>query len=211
MRVNRWVRKAICAVNRTVGPLLPAGALARRVERIPGRVHIDDQMYRSDATAHVPHYVEDARPGMENLRETLAAANRTWADVRRCLDFASGYGRVTRWLVRELPPARVTAADVDRQAVRFCAFEFRVRPLRVPRGADELRLDGPYDLIFVGSLLTHLPLPACAATLAALVKALELGGLLVFSTQGGSCLAHLDWYGSEFVLAAAAFRESCEA
>src|SRR5262249_22691212 len=63
-----------------------------------------------------------------------------------------------------------------------------------------------YDVVFVGSLLTHLPASACAATLRALRGIVRPDGLLIFSTQGESCLAHLDWYGPEFVAAADEFR-----
>jgi 2-polyprenyl-3-methyl-5-hydroxy-6-metoxy-1,4-benzoquinol methylase len=116
-------------VNRVAGRWLSPGLLTRQIDGIPGRVHVDDQMYRSDAPEHVRHYVEDAQSAMGNIRESLAAAGRSLDDVQACLDFACGYGRVTRWLVRALPPERVTAADTDRQAVRFCAHEFGVRPL----------------------------------------------------------------------------------
>src|SRR5437016_12247115 len=40
-------RKALKALNRTIGPLLPAGLLARSYPE--GRIHVDDQMLRSDA------------------------------------------------------------------------------------------------------------------------------------------------------------------
>jgi hypothetical protein len=64
--MTRGVRRALCAVSRTAGPLLPVGVFARPVNGVPGRVHIDDQMYRSDAPEHVRHYVEDAGSAMES-------------------------------------------------------------------------------------------------------------------------------------------------
>jgi len=204
--MHRWTRKALCGVNRTVGGWLPAGTLARSVPGIPGPVHVDDQMYRSDAPEHVRHYVEDAQSAMDNIAQSLAATGRSFDDVESCLDFACGYGRVTRWLARALGPARVAAADVDSQAVRFCARSFRVSALPSQRDPARIDLRGSYDLIFVGSLLTHLPIPACATTLHALRAALRPDGLLVFSTQGESCLTHLEWYGPEFVAAADEFR-----
>jgi len=204
--MHRWVRKALCGVNRTVGRWLPAGALSRTVPGIPGPVHVDDQMYRSDAPEHVRHYVEDARSAMENIEQSLGAVGRSLDDVRSCLDFACGYGRVTRWLVQALGPERVIAADLDRQALRFCSHAFGVSTVRSPCDPARVAIRDSYDVVFVGSLLTHLPASACAATLRALRGIVRPDGLLIFSTQGESCLAHLDWYGPEFVAAADEFR-----
>jgi SAM-dependent methyltransferase len=171
---------------------------------------VDDQMYRSDAPEHIRHYVEDAQSAMENIEQSLAAAGRSLAQVESCLDFACGYGRVTRWLACALGPRRVTAADTDRQAIRFCAHEFGVRPLVAHGEAARTVFPAAYDLVFVGSLLTHLPIVACTATLDALAAVVEPGGLLVFSTQGESCLAHLEWYGPEFVAAADQLRAAVQ-
>ena len=46
--------KALKALNRTVGPLLPPGLLARTYPQ--GRIHVDDQMLRSEAPEDVRHY-----------------------------------------------------------------------------------------------------------------------------------------------------------
>jgi SAM-dependent methyltransferase len=113
-------------------------------------------MLRSDAPEHVRHYLDDARSAMSNLEESLAAAGRSFDDVEACLDFAAGYGRVTRHLVLRLGPERVTVCDVDPRALRFCVREFGVAAQRSPADVRRLALHGTYDLIFVGSLLTHL-------------------------------------------------------
>jgi hypothetical protein len=60
----------------------------------------------------------------------------------------------------------------------------------------------------VGSLLTHLPESPAAALLDLLVDHLALGGLLVFTTQGESCLDHLEWYGNRFGSQASTYREA---
>jgi SAM-dependent methyltransferase len=185
------------AIHRTVGPILPPTLLSRHYPGIPGRVHVDDQMLSSGDERAVRHYLDDARSAMHNLEESLRAAGRGMDDVRACLDFASGYGRVTRHLAQRLGPRRVTACDVDRQAIRFCAREFGVRSLRSRPDVGRIALR-TYDLIFVGSLLTHLAPDAGLGVLARLVGALDARGLLVFSTQGETCLVHLHWYGEHF-------------
>lgn len=205
------LKRAIRVLNRTVGGGLPPTLLSKRYDGVPGRIHIDDQMLASDADDRVRHYIEDAQSAMTNLAESLAVTGRGWGDVASCLDLPSGYGRVTRWLVQKLDPSIVTAADVDPQAVRFCAAEFGVRPLVVPHDVRALRLPERYDLVFTGSLLTHLPPDDGYSLLDALVDSLLPNGLLVFSTQGESCLRHLEIYGPTFSAASEHYRRSLAA
>ncbi len=149
------------AFNRSLGAILPPRLLSRSIPGIPGRVHVDDLMLTSEAPRHLRHYVEDAQSGMQNIEESLAAVGRRWDDVAACLDFASGYGRLTRFLAARLTPRRVTVADVDRAAVRFCRAEFGVAGFLSATDPYRITIPGTYDLIFVGSLLTHLPRDEC--------------------------------------------------
>src|SRR5262252_9280011 len=45
----------------------------------------------------------------------------------RVLDFASGHGRTTRFLVRQIPADRLTVAEIEPSAVRFQEEAFGVR------------------------------------------------------------------------------------
>jgi SAM-dependent methyltransferase len=199
-------RKVLKAIHRTLGPLLPPRMLAFPRPGIPGLVHVDDQMLRSDSAPDVAHYLSDALSAIENIEASLTLAGRTWDDVRACLDLPCGHGRVTRHLVRRIDPRRVTACDIDRQAVRFCAAEFGVAPLDSKPDLRQVRFPERYDVIFVGSLLTHLPPDDGLRTLEALAGALSPQGQLIFSTQGATCLEHLSWYGDHFRDAEPIFR-----
>jgi SAM-dependent methyltransferase len=186
------------AVSRTVGRFVPATTFARSYPGIPGRVHANDLMLRSEAPEHLAHYVSDARSAMENLDASLAEVGRTWDDVTACLDLPSGYGRVTRFLAERLGPERVWACDVDPQGVRFCVEELGVAGVVAGRDPARTRFPRSYDLAFVGSLLTHLTEDATIAVLRSIVATLSRDGLLVVTTQAESCLDHLDWYGDSF-------------
>jgi SAM-dependent methyltransferase len=108
--------------------------------------------------------------------------------VPSLLDFASGYGRVTRFLLDEVPAAAVTAVDV---LPRASAFQRRVLGVRSAVSATDpaaLQLAGRFAAIFVTSLFTHLPEARFRAWLAALVARLEPGGVLAFSTHDLSLL-----------------------
>lgn len=161
-------------------------------------------MFTSDEPRHVRHYVEDGLSAVDNIEASLAAAGRSFSDVTSCLDFPSGYGRVIRHLVNRIPPSRISASDIDYEGARFCQAEFGVRTLRSHLDPQRIPFER-YDLIFVGSLLTHLPASMGFQVLDALRKTLYDGGLLIFTTQGESCLGHLDWYGPRFAAAEAQY------
>ena len=160
-----------------------------------------------DSPRELRHYIADAQSAIANIDESLHVTGRSFAGVKACLDLPSGYGRVTRFLREKIASGHITACDIDGEAIRFCAREFRVKALLSRRDIRAVSFPERYDLIFVGSLLTHLPEVDCLRTLDALVDVLTpRGGVLVFSTQGETCLNHLNWYGTEFVAAAEHFR-----
>jgi SAM-dependent methyltransferase len=200
-------RKALKAIHRTLGPLLPPAALAFSYPGIPGRIHVDDRMFISGDARDLAHYLSDALSGIQNIEESLAGAGARWQDVAACLDLPCGYGRVTRHLVQRMEARRITACDIDRQAVRFCVAEFGVEPLYSHPDLRQVHFPQDYDLIFVGSLLTHVHPARGLEMLDALVAALRPGGQLIFSTQGRSCLEHLSWYGEHFARAEPSFRQ----
>jgi SAM-dependent methyltransferase len=82
------------------------------------------------------------------------------------------------------PEAAITACDLDRGGVQFCEQTFGVAGAVSERRLDELSLGRAYELVWCGSLLTHLPEEQARAALRALVRHLAPGGILVFTTHG---------------------------
>ncbi|MFP5284132.1 MAG: class I SAM-dependent methyltransferase, partial [Thermoanaerobaculia bacterium] len=101
----------------------------------------------------------------------------------KVLDFASGYGRITRFLVREIPPERLWVSDVYEGGVRFQEERFGVRGVVSTVRPEDLDLGGTFDAILVTSLFTHLPEERFLAWLRVLLGRLEPGGVLAFSTH----------------------------
>jgi SAM-dependent methyltransferase len=117
------------------------------------------------------------------IAEILQRLGRSLGDVGRLLDFAAGYGRVVRFLLRDLPKERVTIADIDPDAVAFQTERLGVTGLVSNADPDAVDLGGPYDLITTISLFTHLPAPLFERWLVKLSAALTPEGLLLFTTQ----------------------------
>jgi hypothetical protein len=54
------------------------------------------------------------------------------------------------------PGAELTACDIDRDAVEFCAETFGAVPVCAETRPEQIRFDREFDLIWSGSLFTHL-------------------------------------------------------
>jgi SAM-dependent methyltransferase len=100
------------------------------------------------------------------------------------LDLPCGHGRVLRWLRAHYGYAKITACDLDRDGVDFCASQFGARPVYSEPDLHRLEFPAQFDLIWVGSLVTHLSEARWLATLDCLVKWTKECGVIVFSTQG---------------------------
>jgi SAM-dependent methyltransferase len=105
-------------------------------------------------------------------------------EPRNILDLPSGYGRVLRMLKAAFPDAGLTAGDIDRAAVDFCVETFGAIPAYSTEDPSDLRLAGDYDLIWCGSLLTHLDVEGWRRFLPWFERHLGEGGILVFTTHG---------------------------
>lgn len=108
--------------------------------------------------------------------------------VGKILDFASGYGRVTRFLVRDVPPERVWVADVYADGVRFQEERLGVHGLVSTIRPEDFVCTERFDAILVTSLFTHLPEERFVAWLRVLLGLLAPGGMLVFSTHSPAVL-----------------------
>jgi SAM-dependent methyltransferase len=105
-------------------------------------------------------------------------------DFHSILDLPCGHGRVMRWLRAAYPRAELSACDILRDGVDFCAEAFAARAVysRPRIMADEF--PARYDLIWVGSLFTHIDVPDWDHLIALFYDVLVPGGLLVMTTHG---------------------------
>jgi hypothetical protein len=82
----------------------------------------------------------------------------------------------------------ITACDLNKEGVDFCKREFGTNSLYSRQNLCELVFPNKYDLIWVGSLLTHLDVETAIAFLHVLMDPLLPSGLIVFTTHGEGCL-----------------------
>lgn len=160
----------------------------RRVPEVPGPIHPLDPFFDPGLPEHY------ARSGAEGAALLARAADRLGREPARILDFGCGYGRVLRHLGRRWTGAEVVAADLDEEAVRFCRQGLGATPLLVGPRAAPGALHPCYDLIWAGSVFSHLPPELWGGRLRTLVECLAPCGQLVLTTHGPSCLEHPELY-----------------
>lgn len=100
------------------------------------------------------------------------------------LDLPSGYGRVLRFLKAAFPTAALTACDLDEDAVRFCEAVFGAKPVVSAQDPVAIEFADKFDLIWCGSLFTHLPAERWHQFLNVFVRALSKESVVVFTTNG---------------------------
>ena len=106
-------------------------------------------------TGNTSHYF---RVGMSAIRCIDRALSQCSAPpvVKKILDLPSGYGRVLRFLVLRFPQAEITASELDKAAVDYCVKHFGAKGAYSEANLKTLSLGAKFDLIWCGSLITHL-------------------------------------------------------
>src|SRR5262249_15906271 len=122
------------------------------------------------------------RSALECIRQAMRAACKQ--GFSSILDFGSGYGRVLRVLRAAFPWADLAACDIQAGAVEFCARTFGAQPYRSSEDAGEMRMDGQFDLVWCGTLLTGFDSTQFLRFIDLMARLLSPDGLLVFTTHG---------------------------
>lgn len=148
------------------------------LRQVKSEISPGDGMYTGDGA----HYFKVGLSAIRCIEEALAAARL--ASVTQVLDLPCGHGRVLRFLIRRFPEAKFTASDLDRKGVDFCAHLFGAEPVYSERNLDQFSLGQQFDLIWCGSLVTHLNAESIRALLAFFARHLLPGGLLIFTAHG---------------------------
>ncbi len=144
-------------------------------------------------------YYSCGRSAIGCIMDSLHGASKSTSEVRRVLDLPSGHGRVLRYLKVAFPQADITACDLVRDGVDFCASTFGAVPVYSNADPAQIPLEhNAFDLIWVGSLFTHLNSDLWPKFLNGFHSWLRAGGLLVFSTHGRKAYRDMKIYARDY-------------
>ncbi len=141
------------------------------------QITVEDGMVSSDT-----HYLSVGASALDSIIAAVSLGGRP--DPARILDFGSGAGRVTRWLKAVYPEAHLSCCDLRSQDVSFCHEAFAAEAWISGTDVETLDFRGCYDLIWIGSVLTHLEERVSRRLVDQAMAVLNPGGLLVATTLG---------------------------
>lgn len=101
------------------------------------------------------------------------------------LEFASGYGCVTRHLVSTLAPINIFSCDIHEAACSFIESEIGVKTILSSTKPEDLRVRcDSFDIVFALSFFSHMPAHTWGRWLDSLFHRVKPGGYLIFTTHG---------------------------
>ncbi|WP_245279213.1 class I SAM-dependent methyltransferase [Mesorhizobium loti] len=124
------------------------------------------------------HYFENGAANAQQVRELMTSLGLP--KDAKVLEFASGYGRVTR----HLKDLNLVACDIHPEAVSFCEDVLAVPAIPSASAPEDWEPGEKYDFIFAISLWSHLPDGLFQRWLSSVCAALKPDGYLMFSTHG---------------------------
>jgi SAM-dependent methyltransferase len=156
-------------VHKELGPL---------AAEVVTEVSPNDLMYAGSWGA----YAYAGVTALQCIREVLAKVGRP--APASILDLPCGHGRELRFLKLAYPDARLGVCDIDEDGVEFCARVFGGHPIVSHEDPAKVDFDQRYELAWSGSLFTHLSAERWQGFLEMFARAIEPGGLVLFSSNG---------------------------
>ncbi len=130
------------------------------------------------------HYYNVGLSAIDCIFKGINIAGRKINEINKILDFPCGYGRVLRFLKSFFPDSDIYACEIDEKYLDFCKNTFSVRTIISTKSFRNINLENKFDLIWCGSLFTHLNSIKFRKLLNFFYNQLSDSGLLVFSTHG---------------------------
>lgn len=127
-------------------------------------------------------WVEDYRKSLEIMRERNGNKVEAWSP-KKILDFAAGYGRLSRHLPARFPDSKIQTCDIHPDAVEFNANVLQLESYISAAVPEDLQLP-QQDVIICLSFFSHIPKRTYFRWLKQLVSHLAPQGILLFTAHG---------------------------
>ncbi len=170
---------------------------ASRLQGVLPEVHKEDFIFRfvydhpgfPTKDEAVDYYFKDGARSAAKVRRVVNERMGTLEPLA-ILEFAAGYGAVTRHAKTALAPHILHSSDIHPQANDFLTNVLGVKSVQSADVPEELSLPTEYDVIFVLSFFSHMPRSTWGRWLQRLYAGLQPGGILLFTTHGTTSMQY---------------------
>ncbi|TXN04133.1 class I SAM-dependent methyltransferase [Methylobacterium sp. WL103] len=166
-------------IRTTEKPAFPMPASIKDTYKsVDPRVALHDHM----ATSNITAYYQVGASALTIIQTSIALG--CMPAPEQILDFACGAGRVTRWLRAAYPESTVSGSDLREADIDFHRKILGTNMWKSEERISNIKPPNKYDLIWVGSLLSHLSEQDALAAMHAFMNWLKPNGILVVSFHG---------------------------
>lgn len=117
--------------------------------------------------------------------ETFEELGKPISETNRVLDFGIGWGRITRFFLRDLPIENIYGVDVTPEFVEICKETFKSEQFYTCQPQPPTTMpDNHFDFIVGYSVFSHLSEDTCMAWMKEFSRILMPGGIVAMTTRG---------------------------
>ncbi|WP_161634578.1 class I SAM-dependent methyltransferase [Mesorhizobium loti] len=172
-----------------IGEMDAAAKRYSAIYRVSPALHSEDHMLahflKLSAEGGLKFYFKGGLADAEQLMTTIEGLGIDMENLR-VLEFAAGYGRLTRHLQKLCD---LTVSDIHPEAVEFVRKNCGCPAYLSSNDPEQLKIPGQFNIVAVISLFSHLPDRTFGRWLSALYALVAPGGYLIFTTIGESARA----------------------
>lgn len=171
---------------------------AAKAVAVDWRVHPDDHIFNflishpgfADEQSKIDYYFCDALKSSKQLAEIIEKHNPGTKRPVKLLEFASGYGCVSRHL-KKLEQLSITSCDIHPEAIKFLKNALKVNAVLSSSQPEMLKLADDFDAVFALSFFSHMPIWTWARWLVRLIRSVKVDGLVIFTAHGAESASRI--------------------
>jgi SAM-dependent methyltransferase len=132
----------------------------------------------------IPEFLQGGQRVVADMARALESVGRPLSGCGDLLDFGCGCGRLAIALVDRFPDLHITGSDIDEEAIRWCQEHLLGQYVLNTALPPMPFKDDSFDVIWCGSVFTHLDEDRQDRWLVELCRLLRPGGILLASLHG---------------------------
>lgn len=155
----------------------------------------EDLMFQYNLLSERGHFsnavLEYMRDGVESFKfieKVLEDYDKSFSNLNSFFDFAAGFGKLERILINYIDSKKIWVSDIKETANEFNKKHFKVNTIKSTFEPKEFKPGREFEMIFVGSLFSHLKEDLFEDWLKVLFGLLEKEGVLVLSLHDMSLI-----------------------